>query len=224
MRQTSLSLMEAIYVWSNSRDFSRKIYPLISKVNNESKFDSLLGEDKGLIIISSHIGNMELLISWMAHKAENLIIPFTKVKNKTVNNLVKSGRQNYGAKMVGIGFKSTKLLLEHINNKGTIAMAVDQVPKNKNRHTANFFGNACYTNSLISNIAKRTDCNVIYCSCTLGKDGYQINIREVGENFFSDDVTESLESMNKVLEEDILISPEQYAWEYKRFKGYIDYV
>ena len=138
VRQTSLSLMEAIYVWSNSRDFSRKIYPLISKVNNESKFDSLLGEDKGLIIISSHIGNMELLISWMAHKAENLIIPFTKVKNKTVNNLVKSGRQNYGAKMVGIGFKSTKLLLEHINNKGTIAMAVDQVPKNKNRHTANF--------------------------------------------------------------------------------------
>jgi KDO2-lipid IV(A) lauroyltransferase len=224
VRQTSLSLMEAIYVWSNSRDFSRKIYPLISKVNNESKFDSLLGEGKGLIIISSHIGNMELLISWMAHKAENLIIPFTKVKNKTVNNLIRSGRQNYGAKMVGIGFKSTKLLLEHINNKGTIAMAVDQVPKNKNRHTANFFGNACYTNSLISNIAKRTDCNVIYCSCTLGKDGYQINIREVGKNFFSDDVSKSLESMNKVLEEDILASPEQYAWEYKRFKGYIDYV
>ena len=103
VRQTSLSLMEAIYVWSNSRDFSKKIYPLISRVNNESKFNSLLGEDKGLIIISSHIGNMELLISWMAHKAENLIIPFTKVKNKTVNNLVKSGRQNYGAKMVGIG-------------------------------------------------------------------------------------------------------------------------
>ena len=126
--------------------------------------------------------------------------------------------------MVGIDFKSTKILLEHINNKGTIAMAVDQVPKNKNRHTANFFGNACYTNSLISNIAKRTDCNVIYCSCTLGKDGYQINIREVGENFFSDDVSKSLESMNKVLEEDILASPEQYAWEYKRFKGYIDYV
>ena len=129
--------MEAIYVWSNSRDFSRKIYPLISKVNNESKFDSLLGEDKGLIIISSHIGNMELLISWMAHKAENLIIPFTKVKNKTVNNLVKSGRQNYGAKMVGIGFKSTKLC-SNINNKGTIAMAVRSGPKNKNRHTANF--------------------------------------------------------------------------------------
>ena len=103
-------------------------------------------------------------------------------------------------------------------------MAVDQVPKNKNRHTANFFGNACYTNSLISNIAKRTDCNVIYCSCTLGKEGYQINIREVGENFFSDNLTKSLESMNKVLEEDILASPEQYAWEYKRFKGYIDYV
>ena len=36
VRQTSLSLMEAIYVWSNSRDFSRKIYPLISKVNNEA--------------------------------------------------------------------------------------------------------------------------------------------------------------------------------------------
>ncbi len=106
VRQTSLSLMEAIYVWSNSRDFLRKIYPLISKVNNESIFDSLLDEDKGLIIISSHIGNMELLISWMAHKAKNLIIPFTKVKNKTVNNLVKSGRQNYGAKMVGIGFKA----------------------------------------------------------------------------------------------------------------------
>ena len=31
VRQTTLSLMEAIYVWSNSRDFSRKIYPLISK-------------------------------------------------------------------------------------------------------------------------------------------------------------------------------------------------
>ena len=73
IRQTSLSLMEAIYIWSNSRDFSKKIYPLISRVNNESKFNSLLGEDKGLIIISSHIGNMELLISWMAHKSDNLL-------------------------------------------------------------------------------------------------------------------------------------------------------
>ena len=91
VRQTSLSLIEAIYVWSNSRDFSRKIYPLISRVNNESNFDALLGEDKGLIIISSHIGNMELLISWMASKSENLIIPFTKVKNKIINNLVKIG-------------------------------------------------------------------------------------------------------------------------------------
>ena len=223
IRQTSLSLMEAIYVWSNSKYFSRKIYPLIYGVNNESKFDSLLSEDKGLIIISSHIGNMELLISWMAHKVENLIIPFTKVKNKTVDNLVKNGRQNYGAKMIDVSFKSTKILLEHINNKGTIAMAVDQVPKNKNRHTADFFGNPCFTNSLISNLAKRTNCNVIYCSCTYGKDGYQINVREVGDNFFSDDVAESLESMNKVLEEDILNSPEQYAWEYKRFRGYIDY-
>ena len=224
IRQTSLSLMEAIYVWSNSSDFNRKIYPLISKVNNESKFDSLMKEDKGLIIISSHIGNMELLISWMAYKAEDLLIPYTKVKNENVNSLVRKGRQNYGAKMIGVGFKSTKLLLEHINNKGTIAMAVDQVPKNKNRQTANFFGNDCFTNSLISNIAKKTTCNVVYCSCTLGKDGYQINVREVGDNFFSDDISESLKSMNKVLEEDILDSPEQYAWEYKRFKGFIDYV
>ena len=224
IRQTSLSLMEAIYVWSNSSDFNRKIYPLISKVNNESKFDSLMKEDKGLIIISSHIGNMELLISWMAYKTEDLLIPYTKVKNENVNSLVRKGRQNYGAKMIGVGFKSTKLLLEHINNKGTIAMAVDQVPKNKNRQTANFFGNDCFTNSLISNIAKKTTCNVVYCSCTFGKDGYQINVREVGDNFFSDDISESLKSMNKVLEEDILDSPEQYAWEYKRFKGFIDYV
>ena len=118
VRQTSLSLMEAIYVWSNSRDFSRKIYPLISKVNNESKFDSLLGEDKGLIIISSHIGNMELLISWMAHKAENLIIPFTKVKIKLVNNTCKRRKTKLmEQRMVGIGFKSTKLL---VSNTSTI--------------------------------------------------------------------------------------------------------
>ena len=42
IRQTSLSLMEAIYIWSNSRDFSKKIYPLISRVNKEMIFNSVL--------------------------------------------------------------------------------------------------------------------------------------------------------------------------------------
>ena len=52
----------------------------------------------------------------------------------------------------------------------------------------------------------------------LGAKGYKVIVEEATGDIYSKDINKSLNALNKTIEKTILISVEQYSWEYKRFR------
>ena len=99
-------------------------------------------------------------------------------------------------------------------------MASDQVPNKKSGIISNFFGTPALTVSLISSIAIRTKspCHSVSCIRQKRGKGYGIIFSERLDKLNTLDVQEGVNLMNTELEKCIMKAPEQYAWEYKRFK------
>ena len=91
-------------------------------------------------------------------------------------------------------------------------MASDQVPQDGMGEYAKFFGRDAYTTTLITSLANKTRKPLIYIGLfSASKNSLKITCHEAPDEM-------SVQSMNKTMQEMILSCPEDYSWEYKRFK------
>ena len=99
-------------------------------------------------------------------------------------------------------------------------MASDQVPKKSNGIISSFFGVSALTVSLISTLSKKTKspCHSVVCLRQSRGQGFRIIFSEKINQLNDLDVQDGVNLMNRELEKCIMKAPEQYAWEYKRFK------
>ena len=122
--------------------------------------------------------------------------------------------------MVTASSSGVKALFVSLKKGGLIVIASDQVPREENGLISKFFGTQALTVSLVSRLAVRTKsvCHSV-CCIRLGKGmGFKIIFsKKIGDmNVLT--IQDGVNLMNRELEECIMKAPEQYAWEYKRFK------
>ena len=125
-----------------------------------------------------------------------------------------------GANMVKADSAGVKSSLIALKDGNLIMMASDQVPKKSNGIISNFFGVSALTVSLISTLSKRTKspCHSVTCLRRDRGRGFRIIFSERINQLNDLDVQDGVNLMNRELEKCIMKAPEQYAWEYKRFK------
>ena len=133
---------------------------------------------------------------------------------------MKRARLLMGAEMVKADSGGVKSALKALNRGEVIIMASDQVPKKKNGIISNFFGTPALSVSLVSSLAIRTEspCHSVSCIRLKKGKGYKVIFSERIEKLNTLGLPEGVNLMNTELEECIMKAPEQYAWEYKRFK------
>ncbi|MBK69932.1 MAG: hypothetical protein CMB53_00815 [Euryarchaeota archaeon] len=214
---SATTLLESGFVWKrlNNDNYQKYI-----KAEGFESIKKELSKGKGLIIFTPHMANIETLIFYLGLKT-NCMIPFTKVKHKELNEIVLSARAKMGSKMREANLSGVKSMLVHLDSGGVVAVASDQVPKNgKGGETASFFGHQAKTISLVGRLYSKRDVS-IFSMVSLRKVNSKIrfHLRFSEElNDFSKDPLKGTSTMNRELEKCIMLSPEQYAWEYKRFK------
>ena len=131
-----------------------------------------------------------------------------------------NSRDLMGANMVKADSAGVKSSLIALKDGNLIMMASDQVPKKSNGIISNFFGVSALTVSLVSTLSKRTKspCHSVTCLRQDRGQGFRIIFSERINKLNDLDVQDGVNLMNRELEKCIMKAPEQYAWEYKRFK------
>ncbi len=216
LKETSRSLLESGKSWIT---FPRTGVANIIKVEGMQLVSESLIQDKGVILFTSHLGNIEVLISFLAENFK-CTIPYTPAKINAVDELMKQARLLMGAEMVKADSGGVKSALKALNRGEVIIMASDQVPKKKSGIISNFFGTPALSVSLVSSLATRTEspCHSVSCIRLKKGKGYKVIFSKRIEKLNTLGVPEGVNLMNTELEECIMKAPEQYAWEYKRFK------
>ena len=178
-----------------------------------------LEEGRGVILFTPHIGNMEILITFIANNFKSTI-PYTPAKISALDSIMNSARGLMGANMVRADAGGVKSLLIALKEGNLVMMASDQVPKKSNGIISNFFGVSALTVTLISTLSKKTKspCHSVTCLRRSRGQGFKIIFSKKINQLNDLDVQDGVNLMNRELEKCIMKAPEQYAWEYKRFK------
>ena len=216
LKETSKSLFESGKCWITypKLDISKLV-----EVEGKDLILKSLEEGRGVILFTPHMGNIEVLLNFVANNFKSTI-PYTPAKISALDSIMNSARDLMGANMVRADSGGVKSSLIALKEGNLIMMASDQVPKKSNGIISSFFGVSALTVSLISTLSKKTKspCHSVVCLRRSGGQGFRIIFSEKINQLNDLDVQDGVNLMNRELEKCIMKAPEQYAWEYKRFK------
>ena len=213
--ESSKTLLETPRVWY----LNKKNLEVDFQVENEHLIKGSLDKNKGVIVFTPHLGNVEVIVNFLGSRHSS-VIPYKLSKIDYVDEFIKSSRESIGAKMVPTSISGVRTALIELRKSKLITIASDQVPINKKSGLiSNFFGVPSLSTTLVHSLASKVDCPVHTLTCLRKSNGiFQMIYSEELKDFGRLSQQEGVDIMNKELEKCIMNAPEQYAWEYKKYK------
>ena len=209
-----MNILEAGLVWGK-QGYKKK--PGFINIKNFSEIETALSSDKGVLLFTPHIGNIEIIINFLGQYT-NCTVPYTQPKNKALDKVITNSRNKSGVKMVDTNISGIKEMLSALKNKKLVAVASDQVPKKGGGIISKFFNNEIYSMTLLPKLQQRTGCvaHLMYCERKEKGKGFVIHFDSKID--LSSNIQEGVDKMNNEFEKCIMKLPGQYSWEYKKFK------
>ena len=181
-------------------------------------------QGKGVIFLSSHVGNWEVMAATGAVWGGIDILIVTKhLKPEWLHRAIERGRLRCGVRAT-YEPKTLKAVLGHLKHNGTVGFVLDQYAGPPVGVRVPFFGVAVSTTTAIATLAKRTGAPVLPVVNYRDPDGrFIVEIRPpvVWQSHENPDYELAANTAAFVgeLERDIYRHPEQWLWIHRRFKG-----
>ncbi|MEE8059592.1 MAG: lysophospholipid acyltransferase family protein [Pseudomonadales bacterium] len=216
LQNLGITILELGPIWCSPVD---KLLTKVSQVSGEHYLQQGLADGNGVIILAPHIGAWELLGLYIA-KRYPLTTLYQPPDNPAIHDLIVKVRTRNSSGLAPANTKGVKMLLQRLKRGEVIAILPDQVPPQEGGDFAAFFGIPALTTTLVKNLAQRTGAKVIIgCALRAPRNGnFELIFDALSEDMATADTLTSLTVMNKKIQDCVMKAPEQYQWEYKRFK------
>lgn len=208
-------IFEAGALWHWSR---KQIEDHVRLVEGQDLWQQICTDDRATLMVSGHLGNWELLNLYLSQHLP-LATLYRAPTDPALDAFINLPRKRFGARMVAGNRAALRQLLTQLRSGQMAAIAADIQPKRGDGVFVPLFGVPALTMTLLNNLARRTQCRVVFAWAKRrpGGKGWDLSLIEADERIRSDDPQIALGSMNEWLENAILEAPEQYLWLYKRF-------
>ena len=215
--ETGKSLSESGFIWLNSFDHNATHVHRIQDKN----FAQI---DGPIIFLTPHFGCWELTARMISRfrPVTFLYKPLRKPKEEAY---LLSMRAQHDLFMAQANKKGIFKLQRTLSAQGAIGILPDQDPGEQGGILSPFFGHNAQTMTLLVKLARKNKAKVVLAWCerlNLGR-GYELNFQTVDVLSESGTLKDDVALMNKVIENLVNTKPEQYLWNYKRFKSEINY-
>ncbi len=187
------------------------------RVHGEALIKAEIAKGKGLILLAPHIGNWEVL-SLTLPTYGKLTALYQPPKQAYLEPLIKKSREKTGATLVPTTRRGMAKLLLSLREGGITAVLPDQNPNRGFGEFSPFFGRPVYTMTTVHGFVQRSDCAVIMGLVKRVPGGFETHFIPAPEGIYSENQAHSLAALNQGVEQCIACCPQQYQWEYKRFK------
>lgn len=210
-------LSESGFIWCHSFEHNT------AYITETKGIEHLDGGQKTILLVP-HFGCWEITGRVISlHKPTTFM--YKELDNKKQNALLLSLREQQNLSMAAANKKGVLKLQRALKEGQLIAILPDQYPGSEGSVSAPFFGHEAITMTLLAKLARKNNAKVVMTwAQRLDKGrGYELNFKPVNILSESGAIKDDVAKMNRAIERLILIKPEQYLWDYKRFKGVIRY-
>ena len=211
---TGQTLVETPGIWLRE---PAKNAPRLGEVRGIEVLEAPLAEGRGVLILLPHIGNWEMLNVYFAGRGGGATAMYQPPRQTYLAEDMKKVRERLGNDMVPATVQGVKQLYQKLKNGATVVVLPDQVPNQG--QFAPFFGEMALTDALVWRMAQRTGAAMILM-CTLRRpDGkFDVEARACEPGVYDPDPPTGLAAVNLTVQRLVEDYPEQYQWEYKRFR------
>ncbi len=193
-------------------------YRYIVEVHNDEIIRAYLNSGRGVILAAPHLGNWEVL-GWQLVKLGPTTNMYMPPKLPAVDRLVRKSREMAGFNLVSVDRKGLYSVLKALKSGEIGGILPDQTPKDDSAGCyAPFFAAQAFTMTMLSKLTQSTGCAVVFGFAKRVPKGFDLYFEDAPDEIYDKDEATSVNALNKGVESLVKRAPEQYQWEYNRFR------
>jgi Kdo2-lipid IVA lauroyltransferase/acyltransferase len=191
---------------------------LVASVRGDDALSACQREKRGALILAPHIGNWEVLNLHVGRQF-GLTAMYDPPRIAELDPIVREARMRAGSRLVPASASGIRALHRALADGGIIGLLPDQVPDRRAGVYAPFFGRPALTMTLAGRMMRRWRPSVFIGTALRLEPGggFEIDFEPLPYAPEADDETLA-GAINAAVERCVRHRPDQYQWEYKRFK------
>jgi Kdo2-lipid IVA lauroyltransferase/acyltransferase len=216
MIETGKGASELAYIWLRPEI----ALPLISRIDGIEALRDTLASGRSAIMLAPHLGCWEIANFWLSSEFD-LHAMFKPSKFEAVNELVGKSRSHFKSTLHPATARGVAGLARALKS-GPVVTGIlpDQMPDKRAGDIAPLFGRPTLTGTLTCKLLHQSGARafMVFAKRLPGTEGYELIIRDPDPAIYEANLGNALAAMNRSIEALIREAPEQYIWNYKRFR------
>ncbi|MND71609.1 Lipid A biosynthesis lauroyl acyltransferase [compost metagenome] len=210
----SLTESACAWIWPAQRSID-----LVREVEGLDVLKDALASGKGVVGITSHLGNWEVLNHFYCSQCKPIIF-YRPPKLKAVDELLQKQRVQLGNKVAASTKEGILSVIKEVRKGGAVGIPADPEPSESAGIFVPFFATQALTSKFVPNMLAGGKAVGVFLHALRLPDGsgYKVILEAAPEAMYSTDTAESCAAMSQVVERYVRAYPSQYMWSMKRFK------
>ncbi|MBO6557584.1 MAG: lysophospholipid acyltransferase family protein [Pseudomonadales bacterium] len=214
LMETGKTMFETPSVWLGNLN---RVDGWIAEVHNEEILKQKTTDGNGLLIVLPHLGNWELFNVFYRRYGEFTAL-YHPPRQTYLRDIMTIVRSRHGNHMVPTQRSGLMALFRALNQGETVVVLPDQVPAQG--IFVDFLGQQALTDTLCARLVQKTGAKVLGIAMIRRPDGrFDVHVQGPGERVRDENIETSTLAISRLVETLLELAPEQYQWEYKRFKA-----
>ncbi|MEQ9532395.1 MAG: lysophospholipid acyltransferase family protein [Marinobacter salarius] len=216
LRHTGQTMMEIPLMWEWPVE---RCLGLIREIEGEELLENAKKDGRGLLLLAPHLGNWELTGLYFSSRYRMAAL-YSPPHIKEFEDYMIRVRGRLGSELVRGDRRGLARLIALLREGEVTGILPDQSPRGKGNAYAPFFGMDVRTMTLVSKLLQKSGAKPLMTYSERLKDGrgFRLVIRECEEGIADTDPLIATTALNRSIENVVREIPEQYQWEYKRFR------
>ena len=198
---------------------AQKSIDLVREVEGLDVLEAALASGKGVVGITSHLGNWEVLNHFYCAQCKPIIF-YRPPKLKAVDELLQKQRVQMGNKVAASTKEGILSVIKEVRRGGAVGIPADPEPSLSSGVFVPFCATQALTSKFVPNMLSGGKAVGVFLHALRLADGsgYKVILEAAPEGMYSDNVEEGVAAMSEVIGRYVQTYPSQYMWTMKRFK------
>ncbi|MCX7792931.1 MAG: lysophospholipid acyltransferase family protein [Thermodesulfovibrionales bacterium] len=204
------SFIEIIRLYGGDRSILKRV-----KLKGIENFDRAKAEGKGIIFLTGHCGNWELMALAFGNTVEPIGVVARPLNSRQLNKLIEKIRCKFGNHVI---YKkgAVREILKFLRENRAVGILMDQSVLRQEGILIDFLGRPAWTSRTPAMIAKKTGAKVL--PAFIKRDG-EWHIIEIGKEVqLKGDELEDTKKLSSYIETYIMEHPTEWLWIHRRWK------
>ncbi|MDD0976504.1 lysophospholipid acyltransferase [Pseudomonas fontis] len=202
------------WIWPAQRSLD-----LVREVEGLDVLKEALASGKGVVGITSHLGNWEVLNHFYCSQCKPIIF-YRPPKLKAVDDLLREQRVQLGNRVAASTKEGILSIIKEVRRGGQVGIPADPEPAESAGIFVPFFATKALTSKFVPNMLSGGKAVGVFLHALRLPDGsgFKVILEAAPEAMYSEDTETSAAAMSQVVERYVREYPSQYMWSMKRFK------